>query len=114
MVDKPITNSDVLVLVCGQVTLDRLRRKVLAGNKSVILTQRQFTVLEFLMLNQGKVLSVESIRAHAWAKEKVSLGAVRIALHRLRPRLGAAGRIIQSKYGDGYIAEATAARSGKK
>lgn len=106
MVDKPVTDSDLLVLVCGQVTLDRLRRKVLAGNKTIVLTTAQFALLEFLMLNQGTVVSVEDIRARVWGKAKVDSGAVTVMIHRLRHRLGTAGRIIVAGYGAGYAARA--------
>lgn len=50
----------------GNLTLDVDRQEVKRGGKSIYLTRKEFALLEYLMKNQGKVLSRARIFEHVW------------------------------------------------
>lgn len=50
----------------GLLTLDTLRHIALYGNRNIRLTRKEFMLLEYLMRNQGIVLSRMAIMEHVW------------------------------------------------
>lgn len=56
--------SDVLCI--DDLSLDTKRQAVRRGEKGIYLTRKEFTLLEYLMRNQGTVLSRGMIMEHVW------------------------------------------------
>lgn len=56
--------SDVLAL--SDLVLDRTRHEVRRGKEVIDLSQREFSILEYMLLNEGVVLSREAILSHSW------------------------------------------------
>ena len=54
------------ILRVADLTLDPSLRKVNRASQEISLTTKEYGVLEYLMRNQGKVLSKEQIIAHVW------------------------------------------------
>lgn len=54
------------VLVVGDLTLDPSNKKVQRAGKEIILTMKEYAVLEYLMRNPGKTLSKTMIISHVW------------------------------------------------
>lgn len=54
------------VLTVDDLTLDTKRQTVRRGEKGVYLTRKEFTLLEYLMRNNGIVLSRGMIMEHVW------------------------------------------------
>jgi len=54
------------VLTVGDLTLDRLRRKVLRGGQRIHLQPREFRLLEYLMRNTGRVVTRTMLLEHVW------------------------------------------------
>jgi len=54
------------VMVCGDLTLDSAARRVERGGKEIVLTAKEFDILEYLMQNEGKVLSRDKLSNHIW------------------------------------------------
>lgn len=50
----------------ADLVLDTARRTVRRGDTSISLTAKEFALLEYLMMNEGKVLSREQISEHVW------------------------------------------------
>ena len=50
----------------GDLTLDTARRSVSRGGKPINLTAKEFALLEYFILNKGKVLTRELISEHVW------------------------------------------------
>lgn len=50
----------------GDLTLDSATRCVKRGDKEIELTAKEFDILEYLMQNQGKVLSRDKLSNHIW------------------------------------------------
>lgn len=53
-------------LQVGDISLDPLSREVIRGDRSLALTDREFSLLECFMRNAGKALSRAEITAQAW------------------------------------------------
>lgn len=54
------------ILEIGNLTLNKDSRVVKQGQKEIVLTLKEFDLLEFLIRNKGKVLSRSDIIKHVW------------------------------------------------
>jgi DNA-binding response OmpR family regulator len=86
----------------GGVTLDVSARSVSKDGQSVILSTREFDLLQAMVLNAGRVLSREQLEQHlyAWGQE-VESNAIEVHIHHLRRKLGS--DLIQTVRGVGYL-----------
>jgi DNA-binding response OmpR family regulator len=77
-------------LRAGEVTLDRLRRVADGGAGPVGLTEREFGVLEYLMLRQGDVCTRTQLLSEVWGFGfDPGSNVVDVCMGRLRVKLGA-------------------------
>ncbi len=53
-------------LVAGDLELDTIGRTVSRQGKTVMLSAKEYAILEYLLRNQGKVLSKNNIMTHVW------------------------------------------------
>ncbi|MBI5258204.1 MAG: response regulator transcription factor [Burkholderiales bacterium] len=90
------------VLEHAGVRLDPATREVTQDGATVLLSAREFAVLEALMQRPGAVLSRAQLedRLYGWG-EAVESNAVSVYVHQLRKKLGA--EFIQSMRGVGYF-----------
>jgi len=90
------------VLVHGALRLDPATRQVTQGGRPVLLSAREFAVLQALMQRPGAVLSRAQLedRLYGWG-DAVESNAVPVYVHQLRKKLGA--EAIQSMRGVGYF-----------
>lgn len=63
---RSATHGHVPHLRVGDLVLDPVSRDVLRGSRRIVLTQREFSLLEFFMRNAGKPLSRANIAASVW------------------------------------------------
>lgn len=54
------------VMTSGDLTLDSASRTVSRGGQEIKLTAKEFDILEYLMQNQGRVLSRDKLSNHIW------------------------------------------------
>ncbi|WP_395704186.1 response regulator [Aquabacterium sp.] len=89
-------------LVHGALKLDPATREVSYQGQPVLLSAREFAVLEALMQRPGAVLSRAQLedRLYGWG-EAVESNAVSVYVHQLRKKLGP--EVIQSMRGVGYF-----------
>lgn len=59
-------NFVAAVLSCGTLQLDPQTFQVQRAGKDVQLTQREFALLEYLLRNQGTIVTKDTIIAHVW------------------------------------------------
>jgi len=99
------------LLACGAVTLDPATRQVTRSGVPVLLSAREFAVLEALMTRPGALLSRAQLedRLYGWGEE-IESNAVSVYIHQLRRKLGA--DFIQNVRGVGYFVGAAPAGSG--
>lgn len=90
------------LLRAGSLVLDPAARTVARDGHVVDLQPREFTLLQELMLNAGRVLSREQLeeRMYRWGEE-VESNAVEVHIHHLRRKLGV--EVVKTIRGVGYM-----------
>jgi len=86
----------------NELELDPAQHKVQFRGQPVELTAREFSLLQELMLNAGRVLSREKLeqRLYAWGDE-VESNAIEVHVHHLRRKL--APELVRTIRGVGYM-----------
>lgn len=89
------------ILRAGGVTLDLRTRRATVGDTTVVVTAREFTLLEMFMRHPGTVLSRERVISRVWGyTHDPGTNVVDVYVRHLRRKLGA--EVIQTVYGEGY------------
>lgn len=89
--------------------IDLAARTVKRGAEEIILTAREFSVLECLARHPGRVMSREEIEARLYGESESPVSnAVDVAIYALRQKLspGDAAPIIHTRRGLGYVMQA--------
>lgn len=90
----------------GAIALDREGHEVRVSGKKVAVTAREFRLLNVFFSHPGRVFSREELLDTVWGRDAaVEHRTVDTHLRRLRERLGAAARQIQTVRGFGYRLE---------
>ena len=97
-------------LVCGEIILFPDKKQVYKNEKEIILTAREYQLLEYLMYNQGNVLTKENILEYVWGLDGqfVVDNTISVTINRLRKKIETdAGSPIYLKnvFGLGYKLE---------
>lgn len=92
-------------IIVGEVTLDRVRRRVLVGEQEIAFTATEFDLLACLMSNPGRVFSRDQLLSEVWGYSSV-VGTRTVDVHvaQVRAKLGDAS-CIRTVRGVGYSAE---------
>lgn len=87
----------------GKILLDHERHTVVAGDRVVELTLKEYELLRYLMCNAGIVLSRDSIMLHVWGVDfEGESRTVDMHIKTLRQKLGEQGKQIRTIRGVGY------------
>ncbi len=90
------------VLKIGDLSLDTVNIQVKRGKKNINLSKTEFSLLEYLMRNAGKVISKQKIIQHVWDYDADVLpNTVEVYIGYLRKKLGKPN-FIQTVRGFGY------------
>jgi two-component system OmpR family response regulator len=93
-------------LKVGRLTLDTLNRQVLVDDTPIILSAREYGVLEALLIHAGRVVSKDRIAQRLSAgNDELGDNAIEVYIHRLRKRMEAFGVKIRTVRGLGYLLE---------
>lgn len=85
------------------MVLDLKRKSCTLEQEEVILTKKEFEILELLLSHPGRIFSREEILRHAWTDEVVVLDrTVDVNITRLRKKIGRYGEQIVTRQGYGY------------
>jgi len=86
----------------GDVRINPATREVTVGSTAVVLSAREWAVIEPLLARPGLVLSRAQLeeKLYGW-KDEISSNAVEVYIHGLRKKLGA--ELIQNVRGVGYM-----------
>lgn len=93
-------------LVVGDLSVNLLTREVKRGGKNIDLPPLEFSLLEYLMRNAGKVVSKTMIMEHVWDYNfDPQTYVVEVRICRLRDRIDKNFRqkLIHTVYGAGYV-----------
>ncbi|MFJ8460152.1 response regulator transcription factor [Lysinibacillus xylanilyticus] len=94
------------LLSCGNINIDLSKRTAFVSEKELILTKKEFALLEYFLLNQEKVVSQEELIEHVWDGNADSFsGAIRVHIATLRKKMKVLLDYdpIRTKIGEGYF-----------
>jgi two-component system OmpR family response regulator len=97
-------------LKCGRLRFDTRSRIASVDGEALSLTRKEAGVLEYLLLNCGRVISQEELIEHIWDGSVDNFSnSIRVHISALRKKLRAAlgSDPIQNRVGQGYIIEGT-------
>lgn len=94
------------VLRVADLTLNTATHVATRSGRPVNLTAKEYALLEFLVLNEGRVVGREQIAQHVWDESFDPLSnVIDVYIKRLRAKLDAAlaSRLIHTRRGEGYV-----------
>jgi two-component system copper resistance phosphate regulon response regulator CusR len=100
-----------ITLTVGSIRLDRGKRAVEAHGRVVELTAKEYALLEYLLLNRGRVVTRQEIAEHVWDERFDPFSnLIEVYVGRLRQKIDAlpSGRhssFLTTRRGEGYLVE---------
>jgi two-component system copper resistance phosphate regulon response regulator CusR len=94
------------ILRAGDLTVDTGAHTASIASEPLTLTAKEYALLEYLVLNQGRVLGREQIAQHVWDESFDPLSnIIDVYIKRLRYKIdsGRKHALIQTRRGEGYI-----------
>jgi two-component system, OmpR family, copper resistance phosphate regulon response regulator CusR len=94
------------VLHVGSVAIDTASHAVMRHGHRVSLTAKEYALLEFLALNEGRVVGREEIAQHVWDESfDPASNVIDVYIRRLRSKLedGPEPHLIHTRRGEGYL-----------
>lgn len=98
------------VLTVGDLSLDTTTKQVTRAAKSITLSSKEYALLEYLMRNQGRILSKNNIITHVWDFDADILpNTVEVFMNYLRGKVDKPFKkpLLHTVRGFGYKIEAT-------
>lgn len=90
-------------LSCGGLELNHDTHRVQVDGKEIILTYKEFELLEYLLENRGIVLTRDKILDRIWGySADVETRTLDVHIRSLRQKLGSSGDMIETVRGVGY------------
>ncbi|MBA4424134.1 MAG: DNA-binding response regulator, partial [Syntrophus sp. (in: bacteria)] len=102
--------SDPTRLCVGELSVNLLTREVTRGDKRIDLQPREFSLLEYLMRNAGRIVSKTMIMEHVWDYHfDPQTNVVEARISRLRDKIDrdADQKLIHTVRGVGYVLKET-------
>lgn len=106
LIRRSSQESEPTTLKVGDLELDLLSREARREGKTVELQPREFSLLEYLMRNAGRVVSKTMILEHVWDYSfDPQTNVVDVLVHRLRSKVdkGFSSKLIHTLRGVGYV-----------
>ena len=98
--------TETITLRLGDIELNPVSHVVTKDGESIELTLKEYMVLEYLMRNQGKVVTRDTLYDHAWDfADSAFSNTVNVHIKNLRQKLHDDGTHIQTIRGVGYKME---------
>ena len=101
------------VIVYNNITLDPASHVVKIDEETVMISRREFALLQKLLENAGRVISPEQLNQtlYGWG-ENIDSNALEVHIHNLRKRFGTS--LIRTIRGVGYMAEKPSEKSSSE
>src|SRR5258706_4969630 len=93
-------------IMVADLEIDTISHAVRRGGKQIDLTTKEYSLIEFLALNKGKVVGREEISEHVWDDRFDPFSnLIEVYIKRLRSKLDEdfAAQLIHTRRGAGYI-----------
>ena len=102
---EPVSN----LLQLADLTMDLNTRRVARGDREITLSQKEYAVLEYLLRNQGAVLTRDQIEQHVWSYDfEGGSNVVDVYIRYVRKEIdtGYGQKLIHTVRGVGYVLKA--------
>lgn len=102
---RPAIHAETRPVSAGNITIDHIGRRVMAGGKMLSLAPREYQLIYFLINNQDRVYSRGQLLIQVWNRDAaVGPRTVDVHIRRLRSILAPSGcdRYLQTVRGSGY------------
>ena len=87
----------------GGVVVDISRKRLVLDGESAPLTYKEFELLQYLVQNKNRVISRDRLLERVWGYDRlIETRSVDVHVGRLRSKLRASGRQIETVVGLGY------------
>jgi len=99
-------NEKTTILRCADLELNQLNHQVSRGGREILLVNKEYALLEYLMLHANEVVTRTMIAEHVWNEDFDSFSNVfDVYIYRLRNKVdkGFSKPLIHSLRGTGYI-----------
>ncbi len=99
-------------IVIANLQIDTTAQKVWRGGTEILLTTKEYALLEFLARQQNKVVGRADIAEHVWDENFDAFSnLIEVYIRRLRLKIddGSSPRLIHTRRGAGYILETAVA-----
>jgi two-component system, OmpR family, copper resistance phosphate regulon response regulator CusR len=94
------------VVAVGDLMMNTANHAVMRGGRPISLTAKEYALLEFLILNEGRVVGREQIAQHVWDENFDPFSnVIDVYIKRLRAKIdaGSPRRLIHTRRGEGYL-----------
>ncbi|HYL64945.1 MAG TPA: response regulator transcription factor [Candidatus Methylomirabilis sp.] len=103
-------------LTVGDLVLDTAAQTAARGGHAILLTHKEYALLEYLVRNAGRVVSRSDIAEHVWDETFDPFSnLIEVYVNRLRRKIDPDGSaaLLQTRRGAGYILKAETDAEGK-
>ncbi len=95
------------IMSLEKITLDSSRKIVLVNGEMIPVTKKEYAILEYLMLQQNKVISSEELIEHVWDSDAdLFSNSLKFHIHSLRKKIAdvlGEKEVIHTVRGQGYM-----------
>ncbi len=103
---KRLKEEEEPLFQLGEIVIDNVAKRVIAGSERSELTRKEFEILSLLIKNPGRIFSREEILNQVWENDVIVTDrTVDVNIARLRKKLGCYSHYIRNKAGYGYYFE---------
>ena len=103
---RRMTPNKTSILTVADLELNQLNHEVKRANKTIILTAKEFALLEYFMIHSTQVISRSMISEHVWNEEFDSMSnVIDVHVRNLRTKIddGFKKKLIHTLRGSGYV-----------
>lgn len=93
-------------IVIADLEIDTISQKVRRGGNEILLTAKEYALLEYLAREKGKVIGREEISTHVWDESfDVFSNSIEVYINRLRAKIDKDFKLqlLQTRRGAGYV-----------
>ncbi len=101
--NKSVESENMDKTVIGKLVIEHHSKRVYLFGSEIVLTRKEYEILELLTASQDRIFSRDDILKHVWKNESYVLDrTVDVHIARLRKKLGEYGNMIINRSGYGY------------
>lgn len=95
-----LNRGDITTMVKNDIRYNYVEKSVLKNDRTEVLTKTESRLLELLLVNKNKIVSIQEIKRVIWSEKEVSESAFKSLLNRLSKKIGK--DTISNSFGIGY------------